>query len=94
MRTNFLYIFKYSKYILVSRKHTWPMGVCDVVLTREIWLNIILELRPHNEVYRMVLTIMAVYNSQASNDGRSIQSNLKCTAVVLLLNYYDYQLIL
>ena len=31
------------------------VGLCDIVLSREIWLNIILELRPHNEIYRKVI---------------------------------------
>ena len=50
----FLYIFLYSKYLLVSREHTRPMGLCDVVSSREILINSILELRPRNESYRKV----------------------------------------
>ena len=48
-------VLKYSNYILVSREHTWLLGLCDVVSSREIWLYSILELRPRNEIYRKVL---------------------------------------
>ena len=30
------------------------VGLCDVVLSREIWLNSISDLRHHNEIYQKV----------------------------------------
>ena len=49
-------IFLYYNCLLVGREHTWPMGLglSDFVLSREILLNGISELRPCNEIYQKV----------------------------------------
>ena len=50
----FYNFFWYSKYLLVTLEHTWPVGLCDVKSSHEKWMNIILELRSCNEIYRKV----------------------------------------
>ena len=35
------------------------MSLCDIVSSREIWLKIILELGPRNEIYQKVLQSIA-----------------------------------
>ena len=51
-----IFYFFYYNCLLVGREHTWPMGLglSDFVLSREILLNGISELRPCNEIYQKV----------------------------------------